>query len=313
MIWEQYIGGFKSYLLLERNYSPNTLVSYMFDIQKFFGFINAEHPSITPKTATRKHIEGFIKFVNRDIGSDEESMILKASSQNRLLSSLRTFFKFLLIEDVIDVDPTSFVKSVKLPQKLPIVLSNEEIMTLISACDKSTYHGFRNYVMIEVLYATGLRISELINLRKGDIFVKQKFIRVVGKGNKERIVPIGTTALRQLNIFIRKWRTGIEIDSQNEHYVFLNRRGRKITRQLAFSVLKDLALQAGIKKAVHPHIFRHSFATELISRGANIMAVKDMMGHSNVCSTEIYTNFDTSTLRETLMLYHPLYSEVKKR
>ena len=312
MIWKQYISSFESYILLERGYSQNTLASYLFDIRKFFDFMNANHPSITPKTTTKKHIEDFIRQINRNAGSDEESMILKASSQNRLVSSVRSFFKFLLIEDILDEDPTSLVKLAKLPQKLPDVLSNDEIMVLISACDRSTYYGFRNYVMIEVLYATGLRISELINLKASDIFFREKFIRVIGKGNKERVVPIGETALRQLKIFIRKWKPTIKTDEKNEPYIFLNRRGRKITRQLAFSVLKDLALQAGIKKTVHPHTFRHSFATELISRGANIMAVKDMMGHSNVCSTEIYTNFDTFTLRETLMLYHPLYNKIKK-
>jgi integrase/recombinase XerD len=269
--------------------------------------MNENHTEITPQGITSHHIEQFIKHINKSKDADIEIKLLKASSQNRLLSSLRAFFKYLIIEDVMENDPTSMIEQAKLPSKLPEVLSNEEIMQLIKACDKSTFHGFRNYVMIEVLYATGLRISELINLKLSDVFFREEFIRVIGKGDKERIVPIGKTALKQLDILLKNWRTKIDIKPKCENYIFLNHYGRKITRQLAFSILKDLALAAGIKKNVHPHTLRHSFATELISRGANIMTVRDMMGHSSVCSTEIYTNFDTSALRETLLLYHPLY------
>ncbi|MDR1846847.1 MAG: tyrosine recombinase [Bacteroidales bacterium] len=311
-VWKQYIKGFKAYILMERTYSQNTFVSYLFDLQKFFDFMNTNHRDITPQSTTTAHIRDFVNHINTKVDGDADSRILKASSQNRLLSSLRAFFKYLLIENEIEDDPTALVGQAKLPSKLPEVLTNDEIMLMINACDKSTYHGFRNYLLIEVLYATGLRISELINLKISDVFFREEFIRVVGKGNKERIVPIGKIALRQLKIFIRNWRTTINIPPKNEQYIFLNRRGNKMTRQYAFMVLKDLALRAGITKNVHPHTLRHSFATEMVMRGANIMTVKDMMGHTSVSSTEIYTNFDTSTLRETLMLFHPLYNNKHK-
>ncbi|MDR1725812.1 MAG: tyrosine recombinase [Bacteroidales bacterium] len=317
MVWEKYINGFKSYILLEKGQAKNTLTSYLLDLNKFFTFMNETYPEIVPYTTKHEHISQFINYINgtsnvtNNILKQKQNRKIKPSTQNRIIASLRAFFKFLLLENETESDPTDFIERAKLPEKLPEVLSNDEVNRLLNACDKSTYHGFRNYVIIEVLYSTGIRISELLNLKISDVFFKEEFIRVIGKGNKERLVPMGKIALKQLKIYIEKWRNQIAIAPKNEMIIFLTHKGKKISRQFIFSVLKDIASKAGITKNVYPHILRHSFATELVSRGANIMAVKDMMGHSSVRSTEIYTNFDTATIRETLMLYHPLYNKKK--
>ncbi|MDR1005590.1 MAG: tyrosine recombinase [Bacteroidales bacterium] len=310
MNWEQYINGFQSYIKLEKSQSANTFVAYLSDVRKFFDFMTANYSDISAKEVNQKHIEEFLKHINTSFNQSQDMTTLKVSSQNRLISALRSFFKYLITEDEIEDDPTSLIEPAKLPSKIPAVLTDYEIMQMLDICDKTTYKGYRDYVMIEVFYSTGLRVSELIGLKISDVFFEQEFIKVVGKGDKERIIPIGKIALHQLKVFIKGWRPSVSKKSNKRvPYVFLNQRGSKLTRQYVFMIIKDLAEKAGIKKNVHPHILRHSFATELVSRGANIMAVKDMMGHVNVRSTEIYTNFDTTTLRETLLLYHPLYNQ----
>ncbi|MEE1118811.1 MAG: tyrosine-type recombinase/integrase, partial [Bacteroidales bacterium] len=202
----------------------------------------------------------------------------------------------------------------RIEKLLPVVLSHEEIQKMLSVIDKSTYHGFRDSVIIEVLYACGLRISELLNLKKGDIYFKHEYIKVLGKGNKERLVPIGEKALQLLDLYIRNHRSKLKkIDQKCKDIVFLNRRGRKLTRQYVFLAIKTAAQQAEIKKNIHPHILRHSFASALVKGGANLIVVKEMMGHASVVSTEIYTHLDTTHLRETLMLYHPHYQNLNKK
>lgn len=301
-MWESYLNDFKSYILFERSLSPNTLEAYLRDCNKLFKFMHENYPEISINTIELHHLEEFLWQLN-----------LKNSSNRRTISGIRAFFKFLVMTDQITKNPCELIETSRLDKLLPVVLHHQEVLKMIEVIDKSTYHGFRDSVIIEVLYACGLRISELLNLKKGNIYYKYEYIKVIGKGNKERLVPIGEKALKLLRLYIRNHRSKLQkIDPKCEDYIFLNHRGKKLTRQYVFQAIKDIAKKAGIKKNIHPHILRHSFATALIKGGANLIAVKEMMGHSSVVSTEIYTHLDTLHLRETLMLYHPHYKELNK-
>ncbi len=301
-MWEDYLNDFKSHILFERSLSKNTFDAYLRDCKKFFAFMQENYPEITIYTVELKHLEEFLWQSK-----------LKNSSNRRLISGINAYFKFLVITDRIINNPCELLESSRIEKLLPVVLHHEEIQKMLSVIDKSTYHGFRDSVIIEVLYACGLRISELLNLKKGDIYYKYEYIKVIGKGNKERLVPIGEKALKLLRLYIENHRSELpKIDSKCEDIVFLNRRGKQLTRQYVFQAIKTIAHEAGIKKNIHPHILRHSFASALIKGGANLIAVKEMMGHASVVSTEIYTHLDTLHLRETLMLYHPHYQELNK-
>ena len=302
-MWEEYLDEFKSYILFVRSLSVNTFEAYQRDCTKFFNFMNENYPEINIHTVELKHLEEFLWQIN-----------LKNSSTRRIISGIKAYFKFLVLTDRLDNNPCELLETSRIEKLLPVVLSHEEIQKMLSVIDKSTYHGFRDSVIIEVLYACGLRISELLNLKKGDIYFKHEYIKVLGKGNKERLVPIGEKALQLLDLYIRNHRSKLKkIDQKCKDIVFLNRRGRKLTRQYVFLAIKTAAQQAEIKKNIHPHILRHSFASALVKGGANLIVVKEMMGHASVVSTEIYTHLDTIHLRETLMLYHPHYQNLNKR
>lgn len=302
-MWEEYLDEFKSYILFVRSLSINTFEAYQRDCAKFFNFMNENYPEINIHTVELKHLEEFLWQIN-----------LKNSSARRIISGIKAYFKFLVLTDRLDNNPCELLETSRIEKLLPVVLSHEEIQKMLSVIDKSTYHGFRDSVIIEVLYACGLRISELLNLKKGDIYFKHEYIKVLGKGNKERLVPIGEKALQLLDLYIRNHRSKLKkIDQKCKDIVFLNRRGRKLTRQYVFLAIKTAAQQAEIKKNIHPHILRHSFASALIQGGANLIVVKEMMGHASIVSTEIYTHLDTIHLRETLMLYHPHYQNLNKR
>ncbi|MBO5844113.1 MAG: tyrosine-type recombinase/integrase [Bacteroidales bacterium] len=302
-MWEEYLDEFKSYILFVRSLSINTFEAYQRDCAKFFNFMNENYPEINIHTVELKHLEEFLWQIN-----------LKNSSARRIISGIKAYFKFLVLTDRLDNNPCELLETSRIEKLLPVVLSHEEIQKMLSVIDKSTYHGFRDSVIIEVLYACGLRISELLNLKKGDIYFKHEYIKVLGKGNKERLVPIGEKALQLLNLYIRNHRSKLKkIDQKCKDIVFLNRRGRKLTRQYVFLAIKTAAQQAEIKKNIHPHILRHSFASALVKGGANLIVVKEMMGHASVVSTEIYTHLDTTHLRETLMLYHPHYKNLNKK
>ena len=301
-MWEEYLDEFKSYILFVRSLSVNTFEAYQRDCTKFFNFMNENYPEINIHTVELKHLEEFLWQIN-----------LKNSSARRIISGIKAYFKFLVLTDRLDNNPCELLETSRIEKLLPVVLSHEEIQKMLSVIDKSTYHGFRDSVIIEVLYACGLRISELLNLKKGDIYYKYEYIKVIGKGNKERLVPIGEKALKLLRLYIKNHRSKLpNIDSKSNDIIFLNKRGKQLTRQYVFQAIKTIAKEAGIKKNIHPHILRHSFASALIKGGANLIAVKEMMGHSSVVSTEIYTHLDTLHLRETLMLYHPHYQELNK-
>ena len=302
-MWEEYLDEFKSYILFVRSLSVNTFEAYQRDCTKFFNFMNENYPEINIHTVELKHLEEFLWQIN-----------LKNSSARRIISGIKAYFKFLVLTDRLDNNPCELLETSRIEKLLPVVLSHEEIQKMLSVIDKSTYHGFRDSVIIEVLYACGLRISELLNLKKGDIYFKHEYIKVLGKGNKERLVPIGEKALQLLDLYIRNHRSKLKkIDQKCKDIVFLNRRGRKLTRQYIFLAIKTAAQQAEIKKNIHPHILRHSFASALVKGGANLIVVKEMMGHASVVSTEIYTHLDTTHLRETLMLYHPHYQNLNKK
>ncbi|MBQ2304035.1 MAG: tyrosine-type recombinase/integrase [Bacteroidales bacterium] len=307
--WRKYLLGFKSYILMERSYSVNTLNAYLDDCNKFFTFMEREYPNIGPQETELKHLQHFLEKTVMGVVRDQEQRILKVSTQRRIISGVRAFFKYLIMEDLLLKNPCDLLENAKMEKNLPVVLSDSEINRMLDAVDKSTFHGYRNALEIEILYSCGLRISELLNLKTSDIYWTHEYIKVLGKGNKERLVPIGESALRHLRYFIDNHLSKLNIDKKCKGLIFLNHYGRQLTRQHVFQMIKDLAKEVGINKNIHPHTLRHSFATELIRGGANLVVVKDMMGHQSILSTEIYTHVDINHLRETIMLYHPLYNK----
>lgn len=307
-IWNKYLDDFMYYMTMERSLSKNTIESYLLDCKRFFAFMNDKYPDITPLTIENKHFDDYIITMKKNKDTLETN--LKATSKRRLIEGIRAFFKYLLVADVIKKDPTELITTPKLEERLPIVLSNEEITKMISSIDVSSYSGYRNRLTIEVLYATGLRVSEFVNLKLSDIISSEGILDIIGKGDKERYIPICKTALRHLNIYIKNYRSQIDVKPKYKDYVFINqKRGTKLTRQFIFNLIKKTAKDVGIEKQIHPHILRHSFATELIRHGANIIAVKEMMGHASIRSTEIYINLNKKDLKKTLLSFHPFYKK----
>jgi len=297
MDWKTAIKEFKNYLKLERSLSGNSVMAYESDIQKFVNYLEIKKSSLLPIQAGINDFKDFIEWIN--------SLGLSARSQARIISGLKAFYKFLLMEDLIDTDPTKLLESPKLGRKLPEVLSIEEIDEVISAIDLSLPEGQRNKAIIETLYSCGLRVSELINLRITNLFFDEGFIKVVGKGSKERLVPIGQKAIREITLYFQYRNLMPNIDKTSENIVFLNRRGKQLTRVMIFTIIKTLAEKAQIKKNISPHTFRHSFATHLIDGGADLRAVQEMLGHESILTTEIYTHIDREYLRDAIIQFHP--------
>jgi len=296
--WRPHINGFKAYLLLERSLSENTIDAYLRDVGKLAEFLALAEYDLSPEKLTVDHLSQFLHSLN-DLG-------LGARSQARLISAIKTFYKYLLMEDMIQVDPTSLLEGPRLPRKIPEVLAYEEIQNMIAAIDLSEAHGVRNRAMLETLYACGLRVSELIDLRMSNLYLDIGFVKVLGKGNKERIVPIGEEAVKHIGLYIEGVRRRMmNIDPEHSNFLFLSRRGRQLSRVMVFMIVKACAKLAGIEKNVSPHTFRHSFATHLIEGGADLKAVQDMLGHESILTTEIYTHLDNDYLRETILSYHP--------
>lgn len=298
MTWPAALISFRAYLLLERSLSPHTLDAYLNDVRKFVRFLEIEQRDLLPLAVKPSDLEQFILWINQ--------LGLEASSQARLLAGLRAFYKFLLVEDLLDEDPTELLEGPRLRRKMPEVLSIHEIQRMLDAIDLSEPQGVRNRAMVETLYACGLRASELVNLKITNLFLDAGFVKVWGKNDKERLVPIGGEAVRFLRMYLDHVRTRQEnIQSGHENVVFLNRRGAKMSRVMVFYIVKDLAALAGVTKNISPHTFRHSFATHLVEGGADLKAVQDMLGHESITTTEIYTHLDTEYLKETIYLYHP--------
>ena len=297
MDWQPSLRGFKAYLKLERSLSANTIEAYLHDVDKLMQFFMSRSEDKDPTKVTRTDLKNFLIWVN------ELGMI--PPTQARVLSGLKAFFRFLVLENKIEVDPSALLESPKMTRKLPDTLNILEINSIIDAIDLSKPEGMRNKAMLETLYGSGLRVSELTGLRVSNLHLDIEFIKILGKGNKERLVPIGSEAIKFLKIFLKEVRIHIPVKPGKEDYVFLNRRGSPISRVMVFLIIKDLAKTAGIKKSISPHTFRHSFATHLIEGGADLRAVQEMMGHESITTTEIYTHLDRDYLRETIVHFHP--------
>lgn len=297
MTWELAIKGFKSYLMLERSLSGNSIEAYLRDVAKLQQFVEMKKWDFLPLTVPPSVISDLMGYLN-ELG-------LEATSQSRTLSGLKTFYKYLLLEDLIDVAPTDLIEGPRLARRVPDVLSIEEIELLFQTLDLSKVNGLRDRALLEVLYACGLRVSEVISLKRSNLYFHEGYITVVGKGNKERIVPIGADAVKHLKIYFEHVREKMKTLPENNDFVFLNQRGKPLSRIWVFLVIKEAAAQAGIEKNVSPHTFRHSFATHLIEGGADLKVVQDLLGHESITTTEVYTHLDTAYLRETIMLFHP--------
>ncbi len=297
MIDKNYIKSFKVYLKLERSLSANSINAYLSDIKKFEQFLELWNQQIKIQEITVVDLKAFITWIN-DLG-------MLPVTQARVISGLKSFFGFLQLEKIISKDPTAALEAPRLARKLPDTLNINEIEALIAVIDASKPEGIRGKALIEVLYGCGLRVTELISLRISDISWQNEFIKVTGKGNKERLVPIGSSALHFVKIYLEQIRVHIPIKKGFEDYLFLNRSGAGLSRITVFKMIKELALKAGIKKGVSPHTFRHSFATHLIEGGADLRAVQEMLGHSSITTTEIYTHIDRDYLKSVIKDFHP--------
>ncbi|TVQ86852.1 MAG: site-specific tyrosine recombinase XerD [Bacteroidetes bacterium] len=297
MNWDRHIKNFEIHLRLERSLSTNSISAYLSDLHRLRQFLDYKGISPEVEKINRDDLTAFIQW-SAQLG-------LSARSQARAVSGIKTFFKYLLLEDIIKKSPASLLNTPKLGRKLPEILSVIEIDRMISAIDLSQPHGQRNRAIVEVLYGSGLRVSECVELRISDVFFREEFLKVTGKGNKQRIIPLGSAAARQLKLYMDTTRKNITPKKGFEDHVFLNNRGSKISRVMVFLIIRELAEKAGIHKTISPHTLRHSFATHLVEGGADLRAVQDMLGHESITTTEIYTHLDREYLRENLISYHP--------
>jgi len=305
MIWESYRRGFDAFLRLEKSLSTNSVEAYRHDIEKLTAYLEENNIAVQPDGITLLHLQDFLKWLNQHT--------LNARSQMRIISGIRAFYKYLLLENLITDDPTQLLDLPRTGRKLPEFLSIDEIERLIAAIDLSKPEGERNKAIIETLYGCGLRVSELVNLKISHIYFNEGFMRITGKGDKERLVPFSGKALKQINLYLHEIRSHIQIKKGHEDILFLNRRGGKLTREMIFTIIKELAIIAGIRKTIGPHTLRHSFATHLVEGGADLRAVQEMLGHASITTTEIYTHLDRTFLRENILEHHPLYSREREK
>ena len=293
--WSRYITEFVSFLKIEKGLSSNSIIAYQNDVDKLAGYCSDKKIKI--KDIEYTHLQSFVTELY-DLG-------LSARSQARIISGIKQFFSFLMLENLINQDPSSLLEQPKLGRKLPEVLSIEEVDLLIGAVNLNSNEGSRNRAMLEVLYSCGLRVSELVNLKFTDLFYDEGFVRVIGKGNKERLVPLSKSVELEISTYQEKMRSKLDIKDGHENFIFLNRRGKQLTRVMVFLIIKDLAAKINLTKSISPHTFRHSFATHLIEGGANLRAIQEMLGHESIITTEIYTHLDQSFLKEAILSYHP--------
>ena len=298
-MWHIYKKGFKAYLQLEKSLSENSVEAYIHDIDKLTQYLAFSYSDIKPGEVKLQHLEKFIQWIG-ELG-------MTPSSQSRIISGLRNFYKYCLQEQISKTDPTALLETPKLIKHLPDVLTFSEIETISNSIDVSTNEGARNKAIIETLYSCGLRVSELVNLRLSCLYFDVGYLRIIGKGDKERLVPVGIPAIKYITIYRQNIRVHVPVIPGNEDILFLNRRGRKLSRVMIFMIIKNAAKQAGVTKTISPHTFRHSFATHLVEGGADLRAVQEMLGHESITTTEIYTHLNREYLRETLQLFHPSY------
>lgn len=299
MNWKVAHRGFITYLRLEKSLSPNSIEAYSGDVEKLERYCQRFTPPLSPDALTANDIRDFIKQIN-EVG-------LSATSQARIISGLKAFYRYLILENEIKKDPTELIDTPRVGRKLPDVLSVEEIDLMLSHMDLSKEENTRNRAILEVLYSCGLRVSELIELKISNIYFDDGFLRVIGKGNKERLVPIGKEGIKWIRFYMQLTRSHLPVKHGHEDILFLNRRGSKLSRMMVFLVIKDLTQRAGIKKNISPHTMRHSFATHLVEAGADLRAVQEMLGHASITTTEIYTHLDRHRLKEEILSYHPRY------
>lgn len=296
MKWKNALQDYQLFLKIEKGLAKNSIDSYARDVKKLIHYLDENNDSISPISISHDDIQQFIYSVAKN---------LNARSQARLISGLRNFFDYLIFEDYRKENPTDLIESPKIGRKLPDTLSLEEIDLLISAIDLSKPQGERNRTMLETLYSCGLRVSELINLQVSDLFFEEGFIRVIGKGNKQRFVPINTLTQKYINFYINDIRSHIAVQKGFNDTIFLNRRGKQLSRVMIFTIIKNLTEKVGIQKKISPHTFRHSFATHLLERGADLRAIQQMLGHESITTTEIYMHVDKSFLKEVMETFHP--------
>ena len=295
--WADFNHMFARYLTLERSLSANSIEAYTADIRKLEQWATAQAPALQPLSISSKQLEQFSAWL-AEIG-------FTALSQARIISGVRSFYRFLLLEGFIKESPADFLEPPKTGRKLPVVLSPEEIDAMIAAIDRTSRAGERDVAMLETLYSCGLRVSELVGLRINDVYFDEAYVKVLGKGNKERLVPLGNRAMKHMKIYKNEVRVHGAVANQFRDILFLNQRGGMLSRQSVFLLIKKLALQTGIQKNISPHTFRHSFATHLVEAGADLRAVQEMLGHESITTTEIYTHLDRNYLAETLVKFHP--------
>lgn len=298
-MWQSEINGYKSFLQLEKSLSANSVESYLRDVRKLTAYLQENSAAASLEKVDHTLLQGFIHHI--------ASSGMNAKSQARTISGIRSFFKYCVLEKIIDTDPAVLLELPKIQRTLPDVLSFEEIESMISQVDRSRPDGERNKAILEVMYSSGLRVSEVVNLQFSWLYLDIDFIKVTGKGDKQRLVPIGAAASRQIQLYMETTRKQAKVAKGYEDYVFLNKNGKNLSRVYVFTLIKDLALAAGIKKNVSPHTFRHSFATHLIEGGADLRAVQEMLGHESITTTEIYTHIDKHFLKRTLENYHPAF------
>jgi integrase/recombinase XerD len=295
--WSSFIKGYKAYLQLEKSLSVNSVDAYVHDVHKFAQYLDFANLNLSPEKIELHHFQSFLKWIN--------GLGMTARTQARVISGLKGFYKYLLLENVTPVDPTEMLESPKIGRKLPNTLSVEEIDILVNGIDLSKPEGERNKAILETLYGCGLRVSELVNIRISNLFFNDGFLRITGKGNKERLVPMGSIAQKHIRIYMDTFRSHLEVRKGYEDILFLNRRGSRLSRVMIFTIIKKLALKTGLKKTISPHTFRHSFATHLVEGGADLRAVQEMLGHESITTTEIYTHLDREYLRSTIIQFHP--------
>lgn len=300
-MWDTYKKGFKAYLQLEKSLSGNSVEAYLRDIDKLTQYMQEASALKSPGDISLKDLQAFVKWV-AELG-------MTASSQARIISGIKSFYKYCLSEQIVTKDPTTLLEAPKLKRALPDILSFEEIENIIAQIDLSKPEGGRNKAILETLYSCGLRVSEVVNLKLSQLYLDVGFIRVVGKGDKERLVPVGSSAIKYITIYRQQIRTHVQPKPGQEDILFLNNRGSRLSRVMIFLVIKDLVKKAGIHKTVSPHTFRHSFATHLVEGGADLRAVQEMLGHESITTTEIYTHLDREFLKKTLAEFHPAFKK----
>jgi len=299
-VWQSYKKGFKAWLQLEKSLSDRSVEAYLHDVELFTGYLLSREQAISPAEVTLKNLRSFLQYIS-ELG-------MSVNSQARIISGLKGFYKYCQIEQITTLNPTELLEAPKLRRKLPEVLAFSEIEMMIAAIDMSSPEGTRNRAILETMYSCGLRVSEVVNLKISGLYTDLGFVRVTGKGDKERLVPIGKDALKYIGLYRGHIRRHLPVKKGEEDILFLNRHGKRLSRVMIFYIIKDIALKAGITKNISPHTFRHSFATHLVEGGADLRAVQEMLGHESITTTEIYTHLDTDFLRETLETYHPSFA-----